>query len=49
MFISLLSESSIKSRYCQDELALAYVSNKAIYPVGMREPDQLFLLMDTGM
>ncbi|ELU15118.1 hypothetical protein CAPTEDRAFT_228584 [Capitella teleta] len=49
MFISLLSENTIKSRYCQDELALAYISNKAIFPVALSEPDSLFPLMDTGM
>ncbi|XP_005093196.1 uncharacterized protein LOC101851332 [Aplysia californica] len=49
LFISLLSTSSVKSKYCQDELALAYVSNRAIFPLALDEPDELYPLMDTGM
>ncbi len=49
LFISLLSETTIKSKYCQDELALAYVSNKPIFPVGLKQPQDLFPQMDTGM
>ena len=48
-FISLLSEATIKSKYCQDELALAYVSSKHIFPCGLAKPENLFPLMDTGM
>ena len=49
LFISLLSEKTIESKYCQDELALAYVSNKPIFPVGLAQPQDLFPKMDTGM
>ncbi len=49
LFISLLSEKTIESKYCQDELALAYVSNKPIFPVGLKQPQELFPKMDTGM
>jgi len=49
MFVQLLSPASIRSKYCQDELALAYVSNKPIFPVGLQKPEELFPLMDTGM
>ncbi|XP_023933470.1 uncharacterized protein LOC106162415 isoform X2 [Lingula anatina] len=43
------SEKSIASKYCQDELALAYISNKPIFPCGLKTPEELFPLMDTGM
>lgn len=49
LFISLLSEKTIESKYCKDELALAYVSNKPIFPLGLAEPKELFPKMDTGM
>ncbi|CAH1801189.1 unnamed protein product [Owenia fusiformis] len=49
LFISLVSAKTVESKYCKDELALAYVSNKAIFPVGLQTPDELFPLMDTGM
>ena len=48
-FISLLSEESIKSKYCRDELALAYVSQKHIFPCGLATAEELFPAMDTGM
>ncbi|KAK2177786.1 hypothetical protein NP493_578g02004 [Ridgeia piscesae] len=49
MFVCLLSESSIKSKYCQDEVALAYVSSKAIFPIAIVEPRKLYPEMSTGM
>ena len=49
MIIALLSSMAVKSRYCQDELALSYVSNKPIFPVAIQTPSELFPLMDTGM
>lgn len=49
LFLSLLSSSSVKSKYCQDELALAYVSNRAIFPVALDDPASLYPLMTTGM
>ncbi|CAL1534341.1 unnamed protein product [Lymnaea stagnalis] len=49
LFLSLLSSSSVKSKYCQDELALAYVSNRAIFPVALDDPVSLYPLMTTGM
>ena len=49
MIIALLSSMAVKSRYCQDELALSYVSNKPIFPVAIQAPSELFPLMDTGM
>ncbi|XP_070204479.1 uncharacterized protein [Littorina saxatilis] len=49
LFISLLSINCIKSRYCQDELALAYVSDTAIFPVAIQDPSTFKSQMDTGM
>ena len=49
LFIPLLSETQIKSKYCQDELALAYVSSKPIFPVALQTPEELFPQMDTGL
>lgn len=49
LFLSLLSASSVKSKYVQDELALAYVSNRSIFPVALEEQSKLKPLMDTGM
>ena len=49
LFISLLSKTSVVSKYCQDELALAYVSGRAIFPVALDQPKDLYPLMDTGM
>ena len=49
MFVSLLSSSSITSKYCQDELALAYVSNKPIFPVITEASENLTQQMPTGM
>lgn len=49
LFVSLLSKSCVKSRYCQDELALAYVSDSAIYPVAIEDPADIRSEMNTGM
>ncbi|CAD5125336.1 DgyrCDS13575 [Dimorphilus gyrociliatus] len=48
-FISLLSEKTVESKYCQDELALAYISKKPIFPVALEQPRNLFNKMDVGM
>ncbi|XP_046556849.1 LOW QUALITY PROTEIN: uncharacterized protein LOC124266076 [Haliotis rubra] len=49
LFIQLLSQNCVKSKYCQDELALAYVSNTAIFPITLTRPRELYPHMDTGM
>ncbi|XP_064619973.1 uncharacterized protein LOC135483234 [Lineus longissimus] len=49
VFLSLVTEYSVQSKYCRDELALAYVSQKPIFPVGFKSKDFLFPLMDVGM
>jgi hypothetical protein len=49
VFLFIVSEQAIASKYCQDELALSYISNKAILPVGLSDPANLFASMDTGM
>ncbi|XP_077995737.1 protein tirA-like isoform X2 [Glandiceps talaboti] len=49
LFLSLLSGKSVKSKYCKDELALAYVSNKPIFPCALLGRDELSMNMDFGM
>ncbi|KAK3084316.1 hypothetical protein FSP39_011502 [Pinctada imbricata] len=49
LIISLLSTSTCKSKYCQDEVALAYISQKPIFPVAISPVEELFKVMDTGM
>lgn len=49
LFISLLSTSTVKSKYCQDEVALAYISQKAIFPVAIQSQEEIYAIMDTGM
>ncbi|XP_069135836.1 protein tirA-like [Argopecten irradians] len=49
LFISLLSTSSVTSKYCQDEVALAYVSQKAIFPFAINTQQEVYACMGTGM
>lgn len=49
LFVCLLSEQSMKSKHCRDEVALAYVSNTAIFPANLVPKDQLVATMDTGL
>ncbi|XP_021364728.1 uncharacterized protein LOC110457692 [Mizuhopecten yessoensis] len=49
LFISLLSTSSVKSKYCQDEVALAYISQKPIFPFAINTQQELYTSMGTGM
>ncbi|CAI9716161.1 XP_029636231.1uncharacterized protein LOC115211707 isoform X2 [Octopus vulgaris] len=49
VFISIVSETSIHSKFCKDELSLAYISNKSIFPVSISSDENLLSAMDTGM
>ncbi|XP_067932665.1 uncharacterized protein [Watersipora subatra] len=49
MFITLLTERTVKSKFCQDELALAYISNKPIFPVSILPQSEIFPKIPTGM
>eukprot|EP00057_Strongylocentrotus_purpuratus_P035544 XP_799955.3 PREDICTED: uncharacterized protein LOC577369 isoform X1 [Strongylocentrotus purpuratus] len=49
LFLSLLSTRSATSKYCKDELALAYVSSKPIYPCMIQPHKQVTEVMDFGM
>lgn len=49
LFITLLSSNSVKSKYCQDEVALAYISQKAIFPVAIETREEIQEKMDTGL
>ncbi|XP_061197568.1 uncharacterized protein LOC133205720 [Saccostrea echinata] len=49
IFVFIMSTASVSSKLCQDQLALAYVSKKNIYPVQLNERDDLLNHMDNGM
>ncbi|XP_060063774.1 uncharacterized protein LOC132544218 [Ylistrum balloti] len=49
LFISLLSTSTVKSKYCQDEIALAYISQKPIFPFAINTQQEIYDCMGTGM
>ncbi|XP_071946260.1 uncharacterized protein [Antedon mediterranea] len=49
LFLSLLSCKSVSSKYCRDELALAYVSSKPIFPCTIESRDKVTKGMDFGM
>ena len=49
MFITLLTERTVASKFCQDELALAYISNKPIFPVSIQPQSEIFPKIPTGM
>lgn len=44
-----MSDSSVASKLCQDQLALAYVSKKNIFPVQLNDREDLLAHMDNGM
>ncbi|OWF40248.1 uncharacterized protein LOC110464067 [Mizuhopecten yessoensis] len=49
IFMFVMSRESVQSKICQDQLALAYVSNKSILPVALLPNQELLNLMDNGM
>ena len=49
MFLFLISVDSVKSKLCQDQLALAYVSKKAVLPVAIDDESDVSAKMDNGM
>ena len=49
MIIIILSKNSATSKYCRDELALAYISNKPIIPVSIEDKDDILAAFDFGM
>lgn len=49
VFLFLISVDSVKSKLCQDQLALAYVSKKAILPVSIDDEGDVIDEMDNGM
>ena len=44
-----MSKTSVMSKLCQDQLALAYVSKKNIFPLQLNEREDLLDNMDNGM
>ena len=49
MFLSLLTRRSLASKFCQDELALAYISNKPIFPVSIQPRAEIYSQVPTGV
>nr|CAB3250471.1 G patch domain-containing protein 3 [Phallusia mammillata] len=49
LFIVLLSADSVQSKYCQDEVSLAYISNKNIFAVSILPFNEVSDVMDLGM
>nr|XP_054761800.1 uncharacterized protein LOC129268254 isoform X1 [Lytechinus pictus] len=49
LFLTLLSTKSATSKYCKDELALAYVSSKPIFPCMIQNHKEVTEVMDFGM
>ena len=48
LFVSLVSPKSLQSKFCRDELSLAYISDKFLFPVALKSLDELVPVMDTG-
>jgi hypothetical protein len=46
--IFLLSESSARSRYCRDEVAMAYLADKPVFPACIGSFDALNISLDPG-
>lgn len=49
IFVFIMSDSSVASKLCQDQLALAYVSKKNIFPIQLNDREDLLAHMDNGM
>ena len=49
VFFFLVSVDSVKSKLCQDQLALAYISKKNILPVAIDDENEVSDAMDNGM
>lgn len=49
IFVYLVSADSVKSKLCKDQLALAYVSKKAVIPVTFEDRNEVSQTMDNGM
>ena len=47
-FLQILTPASVVSKYCRDELSLAYISNKSIHVLCNADKDDLFEKMDFG-
>ncbi|EDV22484.1 uncharacterized protein TRIADDRAFT_59119 [Trichoplax adhaerens] len=48
-FLIILSKNSATSKYCRDELALAYISNKPIIPVALEKKSEILSVLEFGM
>ncbi|CAH1232799.1 Hypp510 [Branchiostoma lanceolatum] len=48
-FVIVLSSNAVQSQHCTDEVSLAYISNKAIFPVAKESFDKIYKDLDFGM
>ncbi|XP_035690308.1 uncharacterized protein LOC118425522 [Branchiostoma floridae] len=48
-FVIVLSSNAVRSQHCTDEVSLAYISNKAMFPVAMESFDKIYRDLDFGM
>lgn len=49
IFVMLITESSAQDSQCQDELALAYISNSSVFPVSMKRYRHISPHLNGGM
>lgn len=49
VFVTVITDVSAKDIQCQDELALAYISNSSIFPVSLKKYRDISPSLDGGM
>lgn len=49
VFVTVITDVSAKDVQCQDELALAYISNSSIFPVSLKKYRDISPSLDGGM
>lgn len=49
VFVTLITDVSAKDVQCQDELALAYISNSSIFPISLKKYRDISPFLDGGM
>ncbi|XP_078679619.1 uncharacterized protein LOC144915279 [Branchiostoma floridae x Branchiostoma belcheri] len=49
VFVIVLSSNAVQSQHCTDEVSLAYISNKAIFPVAKEPFDKIYRDLAFGM
>ncbi|XP_062571583.1 uncharacterized protein LOC134233623, partial [Saccostrea cucullata] len=49
VFVTVITDTSAKDTQCQDELALAYISNSSVFPVSLKKYREIGPVLDGGM